>query len=68
MVTEKQFIQACKREGYSDEIVQKALKSHWLDGATYSFTDSGEIDLPKQDWTNALSDACGQPVSKWMWD
>jgi hypothetical protein len=68
MVTEKEFIQASRKEGYSEEIIQKALQSKWLSNITVTYTETGEIDIPQRDWSNALSDASGKPVSVWMWD
>ena len=68
MTTEQEFIRSCRKEGYNEEIIQKALRSDYLNGITITHTETGEIDVPKRDWVNALHDATGQPVSIWMWD
>ena len=68
MPTEREFIQAARREGYSDATIQKALKSEYLCGITVTYTENGEIDVPRSDWRNALYEASGKPVSNYMWD
>lgn len=56
------------KEKYGEEVLEKMIKTGWLDGITTTLNKDGIINIPDEDYERAYRAAKGEYIHSLEWD